>query len=664
MIITKLTLYNFGVYAGINTFEFRSDKPVVLIGGMNGRGKTTFLDAVLLALYGPNSFAFGESKYKSYGQYLKSFVNKSDGSLSTYVELEFKLDSETDESYVINRQWSGSGQRVHEKIAVFRNGEPNKFLTDNWPMFVENILPSGLSNFFFFDGEKIAELALDNTNAQMKESIKSLLGISILDRLENDIGRIITRIIKKSGSTQDSQELEALKEQKERAEVALQVLDDHISELTSSLEETQKKLEKAKSYYTTHGGDIIAQQQDLFNQRTYLSATIEQKQEQLVYLASGELPLNLVTPLLSRIQKQAEKEHDSKVFEFALQKMRAMLDQFSLAEAEETGSNSSINKFISYIEKQAEKEKITTIYALSDQALFQVNNLLSNALLSSKKQALHVIEDRKQSQRQADQIDSYLSVDIDEKSLAKAYKKIKTLEQEIIDISAGIDADQKRRTTLHGDVLRTSSDYKKFVEKLLANLELNDDGDRLLKYAHQANSILQEYRVRLQSLKIDVLATTMTQCYKKLANKKNLIDHIEMDEVNLDFSYLDYNGEIIPNSSLSAGERQLMVISLLWALAICSKKELPVIIDTPLSRMDSNHRISLITTYFPQASKQTIILSTDSEIDQQYYEIIKENVGDEFTLIYDDKKKCSTIKRGYFIGDMNDNQTDQTIFPI
>ena len=101
-----------------------------------------------------------------------------------------------------------------------------------------------------------------------------------------------------------------------------------------------------------------------------------------------------------------------------------------------------------------------------------------------------------------------------------------------------------------------------------------------------------------------------------------------------------------------------MVISLLWALAICSKRELPVIIDTPLSRMDSNHRVSLITTYFPQASKQTIILSTDSEIDQRYYEIMKENVGDEFTLVYDDVQKRSTIKRGYFVGDANDNQAN------
>ena len=75
MIISRLTLYNFGVYAGKNTFEFHNEKPIVLIGGLNGRGKTTFLEAVLIALYGINSFAFNESEYKSYGQYLKSFVN-------------------------------------------------------------------------------------------------------------------------------------------------------------------------------------------------------------------------------------------------------------------------------------------------------------------------------------------------------------------------------------------------------------------------------------------------------------------------------------------------------------------------------------------------------------------------------------------------------------
>ena len=91
-----------------------------------------------------------------------------------------------------------------------------------------------------------------------------------------------------------------------------------------------------------------------------------------------------------------------------------------------------------------------------------------------------------------------------------------------------------------------------------------------------------------------------------------------------------------------------MVISLLWALAICSEKKLPVIIDTPLSRLDMSHRRALIKTYFPNASEQTIILSTDSEIDETNYVLIKQSVGDKYTLKYNDKTRNTIIKSGYF----------------
>ena len=140
----------------------------------------------------------------------------------------------------------------------------------------------------------------------------------------------------------------------------------------------------------------------------------------------------------------------------------------------------------------------------------------------------------------------------------------------------------------------------------------------------------------------------MTACYKKILGKKNLIDRIEMDAETLDYHYIDVNGNEVMKSSLSAGEKQLMVIAMLWALAECSNKMLPVIIDTPLARLDSLHRKALIERYFPNASSQTIILSTDSEIDAKYYEIIKPFVSNEFTLVYDESKKCSHIRSGYF----------------
>ena len=652
MIITKLVFHNFGVYAGDNIFEFESSKPVVLIGGMNGRGKTTFLEGVLLALYGANSFAYNESKYQSYGQYLKAYVNTADNSLETYVELEFKLESKDEEKYSILRSWSGKGLRTKDKIQVKKEGQENAFLTDNWAMFIENILPSGLSSFFFFDGEKIAELALENTNAQMKESIKTLLGISILDMLDNDISRIIKRVGKKSNDQIHTKELELLREKKNQTDVALQVLDEHIAEITTQIDETKKKLEKAKNDYTAKGGDIIVQRQELFTQRTNLAARVEQEREILTGIVAGELPLLLAKELLTSVQTQAAKEHETKLLGYTVNKIRSMFEKYIESSSQK---NDEVQGFISYVEDKASEESTEIIFDISDQSLFQLNALLSKDLARAKGNMLQTMASCSQGKAKIDEIDSYLSVDIDEKALAKTYKKIKTIEQEIIEMEVILEGDQKKRISLNGDVMRATSEYNRFVEKMLTNLELGDDNRRILRYAHQATQALKEYKVRLQKQKIGVLAHTMTKCYKMLANKKNLIERIEMDAVTLDFVYLNKNDEIVSQNSLSAGEKQLMVISLLWALAICSKKKLPVIIDTPLSRMDSVHRVALITTYFPKASDQTIILSTDSEIDHQYYEIMKENVGDEFTLVYDDVLKCSKIKKGYFIGDCDDN---------
>ena len=650
MIITKLTLHNFGVYAGTNTFEFNNRKPIVLIGGMNGRGKTTFLEAVLLALYGANSFAYNESKYATYGQYLRAYTNQADGSLESYVELEFKLESDTKERYLVQREWSATGMRTREKINVKKDGEDNSFLTENWSMFVENILPSGLSNFFFFDGEKIAELAVESTNTQMKSSIKALLGISVLDILGNDISRIISRASKKSGNQMQAKELELLRDKKNHAEASLQVTDDKILEIMESIEEAKKRLEKTKLEYSTKGGDIVTQRQDLFHQRSILAAQIVQDEEQLIAISTSELPFMMVRELLKQILNQAEKERDTKLMQFAIGKIHSALHGYVNGGQDDF---TQVRDFIAYMEEKATEEGTDIIFDISDQCLYLLHKLLDCDLQAVKGKTLRFMADRNKKKAKLDEIDSYLSVDIDENALAKLYKKIKTIEQEILDYEVSLTTQQNNRRSQNGEFIRATTEYNRYVESILAQLELSDDTDRILKYSHQAIAVLEEYKVRLQKKKIDVLADTMTSCYKKLANKKNLIAKIDMDPVTLDFEYLNFDGKLVAKESLSAGEKQLMVISLLWALGICSKKKLPVIIDTPLSRLDSNHRISLIRTYFPQASDQTIILSTDSEIDGHYYSLMKENVDDEFTLIYDDEKKCSTIKKGYFAGGLS-----------
>lgn len=638
MKISRLKLHNFGVYASDNEFVFRSDKPVVLIGGMNGRGKTTFLEAVLLALYGKNSFAYLESTYKSYGRYLNAHVNRADQSMQTYVELEFDLD---ESNYIVRRAWRGDQKRTDENITVFKDGEKNDFLTQNWAMFIENVLPSGLSNFFFFDGEKIASIAEDDTSEQMKESIKSMLGISKLDHLENDLNRIIKQLGKETTSDKDMKQLESLKEKRNEARKSLEELDHDISDTRDKIETTTKKLEELENQYIAVGGDIIKNRQELYTKRLSLKTQEQQNAYKLVEAAASDLPLLMVSDLLKNAAKEAEKENNQRHLRQTINKVGQMYSQYD-------AKSDDIEKFLDYLESSVDTSNCKPIYNLSDASLIHLKNLLEMQIITDKAETQAALKQKSMIIKKLNEIDSYLSVEINEKEINEIYAKIKDTEQTKRALELQLEKMLVSRSSKNGEALHSNTEFSKFVESILDKLEMNDDADRIMKYANQAIKIIQVYKVRLQELKLGKLAETMTNCYKRLANKKNMIQEISMNTTTLDLIYYNAEGEMVDKSSLSAGEKQLMVVSLLWSLAICSKKKLPVIIDTPLARLDSDHRSSLVTSYFPNASEQTIILSTDSEIDKHYYDMMADYIGDEYTLLYDDINKNTSVKKGYF----------------
>lgn len=645
MIIRRLTMNNFGVYAGTNTFEFSYQKPIVLIGGMNGRGKTTFLEAILLSLYGSNSIAYKESKFNSYNQYLRSYVNKDHWNQSSYVELEFMMNESTYDTYLIRREWDAFSKITREKITASQNGEESEFLTKNWAMFVENILPSALSSFYFFDGEKIAELAVDNTNAQMKESIRAMLGITVLDVLKSDLGRCIKKTGKKVGNNNSGKELEKLRQERDDAVASLEKIDQKVEKITEKITITQEKIEQLHKEYEAKGGAVVEQRQELLKQRAEIQSEISSNMESLIAASATELPLFLVRDLVSQIKLQAEDEHDDFIMKQALQQMDEYLNEYTALSSESIPEN---RRFLDFVKKQVSGENDQQIYGLSDHALFQLNGLAESQLENSVGQAKEKLKKKKILKMKLDQVESYLSLDINEKELGNIYASIKKHEDLLIPLQVDLSKLQQERSGINAVVISKTAEFNRNVEKYLEKVELQDDTDRMLKYSNMAIQIVDAFTVELQKRKTGNLGTTITQCYKKLANKKNLIEKIEMDPETLDMRYLDIAGKEVSKSSLSAGEKQLMVIAILWALALCSRKKLPVIIDTPLSRLDSQHRTAVITTYFPNASDQTIILSTDTEIDHNYYDMMSNSVGDEFTLEYCEETRSTSIKEGYF----------------
>jgi DNA sulfur modification protein DndD len=127
-----------------------------------------------------------------------------------------------------------------------------------------------------------------------------------------------------------------------------------------------------------------------------------------------------------------------------------------------------------------------------------------------------------------------------------------------------------------------------------------------------------------------------------------LIKDLTIDDKSYEIRILDKSGHEIKKSGLSAGEKEVFAISLLWGLAQTSQLKLPIIIDTPLSRLDSTHRDNIVTNYFPNAGEQVVILSTDTEIDTNYYRNLKPNLSGAGCLIFDQRQELTTFKPGYF----------------
>lgn len=644
MKIKRLILHNFGIYAGTNVFDLESDKPVILIGGMNGRGKTTFLEAILIAFYGKRSFAFVENNY-SFAEYLKRLVNKTDESLKTHITIEFEYSGERD-SYIIKREWGLQNQTLNLKTLVSKNGIYDKVLSDNWDLFVEDLLPCAISPFFIFDGEKIAELADSDNDVQLKNSIKNLLGIDVIDQAIVDIRKIINGKKKIIKSDTYNNELSEFDEKIKKAEQEAKEAHNSLADLNVKKNKLEHKLQGAEDSFLRMGGNLANNRKDLITKKNRLLEELDTIEAQLIEAVSGELPMVIVLPLLKEVLMASEIEKEQRAISTALEQLPVLYQRF-----DKSGDNRiGFDEFLKFV-KSSTKD-ITTKYDLSETGLYQLRTVQSSLPNTCINDLLKIKKRKQEISEELAQVDNYLSININEDEVEHKYNEIKRLTSESAIVNEKLRDAQNMAETKHALCEDLKRQQSKLIEKAVGEMEEMVDTKREIKYSGYSINILEEYKVRLQNEKTHILATTMTKCFKIIVAKQNLLDEIVIDPVTLEFSYLDMNGKNINKSSFSAGEKQLLVIAMLWALGICSKKQFPVIIDTPLARLDSVHRETLIRNYFPEASEQTILLSTDSEVYGKYYDIIKPFVDREYTLYYNEKDRSVEVKQGYFGGEV------------
>ncbi len=656
MILDSIVLDNFGVYCGrqeaILTPE--RDKPIILFGGMNGGGKTTLLDAIQLAFYGPKARISNRGK-RAYKEYLSESIHRAgDPEEGAGITLRFRrvTDGET-RNFELQRYWRKTGKGIEESVRVLRDGEPDDIFTDHWDETIESYLPSSIAHLFFFDGEQIKELAEGGHAAEIiGTAVHSLLGLDLVDRLETDL-KVFERRKRSEGVdaetakklAQTKAELEELDREYEKAAMDEGVLVNESGRLG-------KALLAKEDQFRDEGGELYLRRKEL---ETELEETRKKKsaaESQLRELVAGPLPLLMVKELLGEVEQMVRHESE-------IRKARVLMD---VLENRDEAVISALRG------AQLDSHAITTVSDILNNDRTQRSGLAHEQIVLDAADDLaphlsHLMGSiLPAAQQQADDLIA---------QIARLDEQITHLESELVrvptaeriadiqnDVEAARHAHQKKLVELEAVRVRMQAleRQRAIVDSRLDKLGENDvdvrfaedDKQRILKHSQRVRETLEKFRITVVSRHAANMESLMLESFRKLLRKKELVSGLTVNPATFEAILTGADHKPLPFERLSAGERQLLATSLLWGLARASGRPVPTIIDTPLGRLDSSHRRHLVERYFPFASHQVLLLSTDQEIVGKYHDALKPFIARSYLLEHNENAKQTFITEGYF----------------
>lgn len=658
MYFTKVELHNFGIYKG--THEMRlvdkvGQRNITLVGGLNGRGKTTFHDSILIALYGKQAQKYINERSRSYDRLLLDHINKDASDGETYVAVSLILDDGT--HLRVKRSWAAKGGRAEQHILVEKDGSIDKYLGENWNYYIEEILPFGIARFFFFNNEKITQLADDISFEQIKASIKSAIGISTVEKAIDHADEVIRRKKKALEAFEKSEINTGYQE----VDAQITSIDDKIAEATKKANALEREFEKVaaslearEKEFWASGGDLSRSRDAIKLEMRKISAEVEQIRSDILRLAvDASTPLFMCRKLVVQSYNAAATLPTSESLRYTSEKIsdyhrRIMegLDTLGLSKADLLSVKTLISSILNaQLPQSAEPRQSQRISATT---IMLYKRLISEVFqsITQKIDQLIVQEETQENQRMS--LDAHLGT-ADEKTLAmQLFDALKSLEAD----KAIAEAERKRQSdmieSLHRQRDVLVAKRVQLMKAIAEKEHANDDNARIVKYAAMSIVALNEFKVRLQRAKIAQLSQTATQCFRSLVEKNSLIRAIKVDTDNLDVTIWGSDGKEVLKTQLSAGEQQMFAVSIIWALALTSGYKAPVVIDTPMARLDSSNRANFVTKYLPAASSQVVVLSTDEEINGRYLDMIRGNVADYYTLLYNEDAQCTSIVSGYF----------------
>ena len=691
MKIKKITLCNVGPYSGENIFDINCDskeKNIILIGGKNGAGKTTFFSSLRACLYGYKAYGYENNNQRYFDEIYKLINDNEKGKNNGYAKVELTLlfdDGMYNNEYIIRREWNLNERKITEDYNISLNAKAleGDELVD-FENYLLHIIPPNLFKFYFFDGEKISEIFLQNNqDNSFKNAFLTMTGYDNIDLMIRNFKRNVSNKTKDNSIAKRYFELQS---EIENMQANLDELKNKREAQGTSIIEVEDDIAKLEKDYEKDGGLSVEKWKEYNKEIINEEAKREEYHRVRKDLANTEIPYIILNEKLKKLKEQIEDE-DKLSMKLAVMKLinKESLKKLIGNVFDKKVQDKLIDKICSYIDEKTKVESDNNfiLLGLSNQEKGEVLSQIEKHNNFDKSVILKLYEEIKKSLSKTQRIRKTL-----EKSNIEHYEEFLKVKQNFLNTKSELyetlnllDVEMAKMQTHLEIEQEVFKKVKKEYEEVLKTMSVNDISSRALL-------ALEKISEELLRSQIDKVENNFKKIFSKIINKKDFIDGIYIDEklniypyknvrvskdkieklmndkkdiidvvgtrgkeiiekhINDDKDYIDLPMEI--TSPFSQGERQVYIMSIYFALMQISRVDVPFVIDTPFARIDKEHRSKIVKYFFTKLKGQVFILSTDEEINDEYMNDIKDSVSNKFLLEYISRGKTKVHIDSYF----------------
>jgi len=646
--IASVSIENFGPFRERQTLalDVEETRPVVLVKALNGSGKTTLLTALQIGLYGYK--AIDGMKRSEYEQLLLG-LQRRDALGNAVIEIDVIVEIGGLPRHLrLRREWQKKGSYLTEDLSVLEGGSLNQDFSRSWDEFIGSILPAELVQLFLFDGERIEALANPERLPELlKRATEVFLGIGGIDALGNDLKALERRAALKNKTSSSEFEaarshLETLADQVKVLERALQTLTQEKASAQNAVEQAQSTLDKFANTAQRQGLEAYQQAAALRNADETTRARVQEIRASLAEAISDPvLPIAWLPQLWGRYRDAWENDQRARHSKLLGQEFRKRDQRIisRLAASSSKATVEAVRRVLAEDLQRQGKPRSASMAALQDASPRDTERQLQHG----RERLRDELEKLRLAQAELDRTELLLGQIPAEEQIGEMLTVLQSHSKAAAAAEAHLASITQRlsETQSHLEHIRTRMNAAH--DRLGTNFKDRSLESKSLEASVRTRKTLAVFKDRLLASKAHWLSEMITSEFRGLMRKKNLIARVVVDPATYRVSIEDADQHELPMDRLSAGERQLLAIAVLSALIKERKGRFPVVVDTPLARLDQRHRSTLIKQFFATVSHQVIVLSTDQEVEGVAYEALKPFTAAEYTLDFDDAKGCTVI---------------------